>query len=121
MVNKFSKLFLIVFILGAIALIINGYMKKSNIEMFGKESIGKYISHDSWGKGETNYFIFYIDGNKYEGNGGRVPNGFQENIGKFYRIRYSEKYKGSIHANFDEQVTDTTEILNAGFSKDDIK
>jgi hypothetical protein len=121
MVEKISKLFVIIFVLGAIALIVNGYMKKGDIENLGKESIGKYISHDGWGKGETNYFIFYIDGNKYEGNGGRAHKGFKENIGKFYRIRYSEKYKGSIHANFDEQVTDTTEILNAGFKKEELE
>ena len=121
MLNKISKIFVIVFILGVISFIIVGYVIKYDVENKGKTSVGKYVSQDSWAKGELNYFIFYIDGKKYKEDGGRSPKGFKENIGKFYKILYSEKYKGSIQALFNEEVRDTIAILKAGFTKKDIK
>ena len=121
MVNKISKVLVIAFFLAAIALIIDSYFIKYDVENKGKISIGKYVLYDSWGKGELNYFTFYIDGKKYKENGGRAPVGFSKNIGKFYKIRYSEKYKGAIQALFNEEVTDTVAILQAGFTKEDIK
>ncbi len=121
MINKISKFFVISFFLIAIGLIINGYIIKNNIENNGVISIGKYVQYDNWGKGECNYFIFYIDGYKYKGNGGRSPNGFSQNVGKFYKIIFSLKYKGSVQALFNQEVTDTTEIFQAGFSKEELK
>lgn len=120
MVSKVSKLFVLLFIISVIVLMINGYTKKYDVENNGKSSIGKYILHDSWGKGECNYFIFYINGKKYKGNGGRAPQGFNENIGKFYKIIYSEKYRGTVQAFFNEEVTDKTAIIKAGFVKADL-
>lgn len=121
MVNKISKIFVIIFIICVIGLMINGYIKKYDVENNGKSSIGKYTLHDSWGKGEANYFIFHINGKKYKGNGGRAPQGFKENIGKFYKIIYSEKYQKTVQAFFNEEVTDTTAILKAGFAKEDLE
>jgi hypothetical protein len=43
------------------------------------------------------------------------------NIGKFYRIQYSTKYENHLKAFFDQEVIDTLEILNAGFSKSEIE
>ena len=121
MINKISKIFVIVFILGVISLIVTSYFVKYDVKNKGKVSIGKYVSRDNWAKGELNYFIFYIDGKRYKEDGGRAPAGFSKNIGKFYKIKCSEKYKGAIQALFNQEVTDTTEILKAGFSKEDIE
>ncbi|OYQ33902.1 hypothetical protein CHU92_12500 [Flavobacterium cyanobacteriorum] len=96
-------------------------MIKEDIEKTGKITVGKYIYQDKWAKGEANYFTFYIDGKKFKGNGGRSPKGFSKNIGKFYKIRYSEKYKGRLTAFFNEEVTDTINILKSGFTKEDLK
>lgn len=100
MINKISKILVIVFIIGVISLIIASYFVKNDVENNGKISVGKYVSRDNWAKGELNYFLFYIDGKRYKEDGGRAPIGFSENIGKFYRIKYSEKYKGSIQTLF---------------------
>nr|WP_199002863.1 hypothetical protein [Flavobacterium sp. ASV13] len=97
-----------------------GYMIKYDVEKNGKISIGKFVLQDNYGKGQLNYFIFYINGKKYKEDGGRSPEGFSENIGKFYKIIYSEKYQGHIKALFNEQVTDTTAILKAGFSREEL-
>lgn len=95
-------------------------MMKYDTENRGKMTIGKYVSHDGWGKGDLNYFVYYVDGKRFSANGGRAPQGFSNNIGKFYRIQYSQKYI-SINAFFDQEVTDSIAILKAGFSEEDIK
>lgn len=121
MINKISKILVIMFVLGVFGLIVASYFVKNDVDNNGKISIGKYVSRDNWAKGELNYFVFYIDGKKYKEDGGRGPAGFSENIGKFYRIKYSEKYKGSIQALFDQEVTDAVAILKAGFTKEELK
>ncbi|UOK42164.1 MULTISPECIES: hypothetical protein [Flavobacterium] len=118
--NKISKIILLVLFAGTIFFIIKGYMMKYDTENLGKMTIGKYVSHDGWGKGDLNYFVYYVKGKKIRANGGRAPQGFSNNIGKFYRIQYSQKYI-SINAFFDQEVTDSIEILKAGFSEEDIK
>ena len=99
---------------------IKGYIIKYDIENNGQVSIGKYVSQDNWGKGETNYFVYYVNGKKLKGNGGRSPIGFYKNTGKFYKILYSKKYLGHLKAFFDQEVVDTTNILKAGFKKEEI-
>ncbi|MFD2601620.1 hypothetical protein [Flavobacterium suzhouense] len=101
--------------------ITKSYIKKNDVENHGKISIGKYVYHESWAKGELNIFEFYIGKERYKGNGGRAGKSFSKNIGKFYKIIYSQKYPGVVRALFDEEVTDTMAIFKAGFSKDDIK
>ncbi|MFD2601688.1 hypothetical protein [Flavobacterium suzhouense] len=107
--------FIFILIFGLIiASIIKGYEIKNDIENNGKASVGKYIKRE-WGKEPSNIIRYYDNGKEYESDGGRAPQGFEKNIGRFYRISYSEKYKGSLHADFTHEVTDTAEILNAGF------
>jgi hypothetical protein len=85
---------------------------KISVSKYVKQSIGKAKNEDI----ESNFFVFFIDKIEYKNNAGELPEGFVKNIGKFYRIKYSEKYKGEFKVFINEQVTDTTEILNAGFS-----
>lgn len=121
MINKVSKIILVVLVLVVISFIINGYFRKYDIEKKGEITIGKYVSQRNYPKTQTNFFIYYVNGVKYKHNGGRTPRGFSENIGKFYKIKYSTKYKGAIEPLLDQEVTDTVAILQAGFTKEDIK
>lgn len=116
MKNKILALILILAFTFFAYSIVKGYMMKYDIEKNGKISVGQFVSQDNYGKGQLNYFIFYINGERYKANGGRSPEGFSKNIGQFYKILYSEKYNGHIKALFNEQVTDTVAILKAGFS-----
>ena len=111
-----SVLLLIFSLLFIIILLINGRIIKKDIELNGGLTVGKYIAHERFKKGYTNYFSFYINGVKYKGIGLGIKNGSYEKIGKFYKIRYSKKYKGSLEAFFDQEVIDTSEILNSGFT-----
>jgi len=90
------------------------YIIKYDVENNGHVSIGKYVSQDNWGKGETNYFVYYVEGKQFQGNGG-------QSLVKFYKISYSKKYLGHLKAFFDQEITDTTAILKAGFKKEELK
>ncbi len=120
--NKFYfKLLLSAIIIFCTISIIKGYLVKYDTENHGKFSIGKYVSYEKWAKGECNYFIYYVKGKKYRGNGGRAEKGFSKNIGNFYRLKYSEKYPDNIIAFFDKQVKDTIAIYKAGFSQTEVR
>ena len=93
---------------------------KNDLKSKGLNSIGKYVYYRAWAKGDSNYFEFYVDSIRYKSNGGRVPKLFHNNIGKFYRIKYSKKYKRHVIVDFSQEVKDTSEILKAGFTKEEI-
>ena len=115
-----SAVLLVLFFLFVFFLLFEGYIIRKDIESKGKISVGKYISHERFKKGYTNYFSFNINGLRYKGVAGGINEGSYENLGKFYKIRYSEKFKGSLIAYFDQEVKDTSEILKAGFTMKDI-
>ena len=120
-INRICAIALTIVAIVVIYNMIGGYRIKYDVENHGKFTVGKYVSQDNWGKGELNYFIYYVDGKKYKGNGGRTPVGFNENIGKFYRIQYSTKYENHLRAFYNKEVTVSTEILKAGFSLTEMK
>lgn len=115
-----SAALLVSFLLFFLILLFEGYIIRKDIKSNGKFTVGKYILHQRFKKGYTNYFSFNINKIRYKGVGAGVKEGSYENIGKFYKIRYSKKFKGSLVAFFDQEVTDTTEILKAGFTMKDI-
>jgi len=121
MKDKSSMVIFSLLFIGLIFIIVRGCIGDNDIKYHGKESIGRYVSHRKFAKTEEHNFTFYIDGKKYKENAGRMPRGFSENRGKFYKIVYSEKYKGSFRVFIDQEVTDTLKILEAGFSSDEIK
>ena len=100
--------------------IIDGYRIRNDIEFNGINSTGKYISNETWKKGIDCYFTFNINGKRYKGHIEQPKTGFIGNIGKFYNICYSKKFKGQLKVYFYQEVQDTVQILNAGFSMDDI-
>ena len=110
----------LLFLLFIIILLIIGYFVRNDIELKGKFIIGKFISHERHKKGYSNYFVYNVNGLRYKGLDINDEDGSNENLGKFYKIRYSEKFKGSFSADFNYEVTDTTEILEAGFTINDI-
>ena len=120
MKNRIYAVIIISFSLGLIYLIIAGNIEGSDIDKNGKIIIGKYVARDKWGKYRSNYFSYYVGKEKHKSGGGVGPIDFYKNIGKFYKIKYLDKYPEAIHPLYEQEVTDTAEILNAGFSMDDI-
>lgn len=100
--------------------IIYSYMGKYEIDSKGEIIIGKFVSYESYPKSSNSFFIFYTNGVKRRESSGTAPFGFRYNIGKFYKIKYLDKYPNAIHPLYDQEVTDTIELLKAGFSMDEI-
>jgi hypothetical protein len=48
-----------------------------------------------------------------------APDGFSKKIGKFFEIKYLDQYE-DITVNYDKEITDTTLILEAGFTREDL-
>jgi hypothetical protein len=82
-------------------------------------TIGKYISQTADKK--QNYIIYHLNNKEYKANIGILPPEITtKDMGKFYRITYSENYEDIIKIEPNQEVTDTTEIILAGFTKYDI-
>jgi hypothetical protein len=124
--DKISKYFLLILVSSVIIYIFIENNKFENIQKDiienGKISVGKYVKRTISGKQRTenNYFRFYIDGIEYNERTGKAPKNFIKNMGKFYKIKCSIKYKGSYKVLYNNPVTDTLEILNAGFPEYDL-
>jgi hypothetical protein len=120
--NKIAKVIVISFFVFLALMIIRSYYVGYKIDNYGQTIIGKYVSHKSYPKSQKNYFIYYINGKRItDYSAENVSLDFRLNIGKFYKMKYLDEYPGAIHPMFDEEVVDTTSILEAGFSKEDLK
>ena len=91
------------------------------IEIRGHSQIANFYYYKSYPKSKNYYFVFYYLGYKKKCDIIRAPMGFSKNIGKFYYVKYLPKYPDLIIVNFNEEITDTKAILEAGFVKEDIK
>lgn len=120
--NLAACLIVCFYLLFFIYLFLFGNLFRKDIDVNGKFSVGKYTLHKKIKKGYDDYFIFYINGVKYQNlpAGIKDEDGSYEKVGRFYKIRYSKKFKGHSIVFLDQEVTDTTEILKAGFTINDI-
>lgn len=122
MKNKIYATIVISFVIFLISMIFKTYYGKYEIDNYGKIIIGKYVSHRSYPKTQKNYFVYYINGEQVKNYSTRnISPEFAKNIGKFYKIKYYDKYPEVIHPLFDQEVTDTAAILGAGFHLEDIE
>jgi len=121
MKNKIYATIVISFFIFLTILICRSYYMNYQIEKYGQIIIGKYVSHKSYPKSQENYFIYYINAKRVKNYAiDNISPDFKHNIGKFYKIKYLDKYPDAIHPIYKEEVTDTIEILKAGFSKSDL-
>ena len=92
----------------------------SIIEERGNIVTAKFLELKRYPKTKNYIFSFYINSKLKTNYIIDAPKDFSSNVGKFYRIKYLEEYPDLIIVKFDQEVTDTSEILNAGFRKEDI-
>ena len=118
--NKFGFIFIgIVFFL-VLPIYINAKFKFSEIEKDGKIGIAKFVKYERKPKTRNYYFEYYNKNKKIRDLIKNPPDGFHKNIGRFYEIKYLDKFDDII-VNFDKEIKDTTLILKAGFSIEDIE
>ena len=99
---------------------VNAKCNLKEIEESGENHVAKFVNIKKFVKSRDYNFLFYDSSVKKMVSVSRLPDDFYLNVGKFYYLKYLDKYPDLIIVNFDEEVTDTTEILKAGFSKEDL-
>ena len=113
-------IFVLIIFLAVLPIYINARMKLSEIDKNGKIGIGKFIEYEKLPKTKNYYFEFYSD-KKNVTFIKNPPDGFQKKIGSFFEIKYLDKFDDLIIVNYEKEIIDTTAILNAGFSLEDLK
>jgi hypothetical protein len=96
----------------------HGYNYNKELEEYGIVTIGKITKFKGAAKSPYLNFKFFVDGNSYGSDSPRDNNG--EKIGQFFKVIYSSKNPKICRIYLDQPVIDTTLILKAGFSIEDI-
>lgn len=118
--NKLGFIFIgIVFFL-VLPIYINAKFKFSEIEKDEKIGIAKFVEYKRYPKTRDYYFEYYNKNKKIKDLIVNAPDGFSKKVGRFYEIKYLDKFDDII-VNFDKEIKDTTLILKAGFSIEDIE
>ena len=93
---------------------------EKNILVNGNESVAKVVELNGQSRRKAYNFVFYSKGKLIKNTGSRenFPN---VKIGKFYKVFYLKNNPENCFIDLEKQVTDTTLILKAGFSIEDIK
>ncbi len=118
--NTKIKIYLSIFVcLILFGVWVNSKCNLKEIEESGENHLAKFVNIKKFVKSRDYNFLFYDSSVKKTVSVSRVPADFYHNVGKFYYIKYLDKYPELIIVMFDQQVTDTTEILKAGFSIED--
>lgn len=117
--NKFGLIFIGIVFLIVLPIYINAKMKFADIEEKGNLGIGKFVEYERKPKTRNYYFEYYKNEKKIRDLVVNLPLGFQDRLGSFFEIKYLENYNDII-VNYNKEVTDTTAILKAGFSREDI-
>jgi hypothetical protein len=121
MKNYIYKLILVSFVVIIAILVFKGYSYKKEVNKNGETTVAKFFYYKNFPKTKDYYFKYFVKGETYINSYGQTTSGFHENKGKFYEIKYSKKEPNKLIVNFDKEITDTTLILKAGFSKEDIE
>lgn len=100
---------------------VRNYIYEKELKKEGELTIGRIeniINLPKWSNIFTSYYInnqYYI----YHENdlGTKIT---KTDIGKFYEIKYLPDSPKIIRVNYSKQITDTTAILKAGFTREEI-
>ena len=111
----FAGLLLLLFIILIGALFIRGFSHRKEIENYHATTVCKYVRCKKYPKTSSSYFKYYVKGKEYINKSGRCPKNGEEKINHFFIVHYSEINPNKIKVDFSEEVTDSLEIIRAGF------
>jgi hypothetical protein len=99
---------------------------KNTTKNKGIEVIAKYDSVQRLPKRSYYYFSYYLKGKKISTCNSGLKKIFEPNRitvipNKFYWAKFNPNHPDVINVNQEQEVTDTTLILRAGFSRKDIE
>lgn len=119
--NKLSFIFfLVVFVIPLTYFILKERSDNKEIENNKGITIAKYSFCKSGGKSSTAFCKYYINCTNYRISIGSCPENSSEMLNKYYVLYYSKLNPTKAKIDFSKEVTDTTEIMQAGFSKNEI-
>ena len=118
--NKIGLIFISIVFLVISFFYIKVQLKYSEINKNGIIGIGKFVEYKRYPKSRDYFFEYYKNGNKIRDLIKNPPGAFHKKLGSFFEIKYVEEYDDII-VNYDKEITDTIAILNAGFSREDLR
>jgi hypothetical protein len=118
--NKFGLILACMVFLLIIPYYINARIKLADIEKNGRIGIAKFIEYKKFPKSRE-YFFEYFNGNKrIKTSVSNAPDGFFLKEGLFFKIKYLNKFEDLIIVNFNKEITDSSLIIEEGFSIEDL-
>lgn len=119
MKNKYFNYFTVFFAISWIFYsLYNGEIFDKEIEKYGIITVGKITKFKGASSRAYLRYHYYVNNHSFGSDSPRDEKG--EKIGEFYKVIYSSKNPEKSRIQLDEKITDTTSILNAGFSREDI-
>ncbi|MDX6182024.1 hypothetical protein SGQ44_14250 [Flavobacterium sp. Fl-77] len=103
-------------ILRLLVLFVKGYLNQKEIKENQKQTVCKYLLCKTFPKTTESFFTYKIDNNWYRNSYRHCSKDSEKKINKYFRVYYSSKDFSKIVVDFSKEVTDSTEIVNAGFS-----
>lgn len=101
---------------------LRSYRYENKLKAEGQMTIGRIDSIEELPKWSIIYISYNIKDKNYNYNQDDLHTGItKKDIGKFYEIKYLSSSPEIIRVNYSKQITDTTDILKAGFSMRDIE
>lgn len=101
---------------------VRSYIYKEKFKKEGQITIGRIDSIERLPKWSIIYVSYYVENKKCNYHEDDLDADITKtDIGKFYEIKYLPDSPEIIRVNYLKQITDTTAILKAGFSREEIK
>ena len=107
---KFSKLFLIVLVVGLGYLFFKGSNYRKEIVANRGQTICKYTFCKQFPKSTEAFVKYYVDGKSYRNSSGGCPENSEFALNRYYLVEYSTIDPNKIIVDFSKEITDSTMI-----------
>jgi len=113
---KISTIGFILIAIWIIYIFFNLKESERELEKHGIETVAKTTKFSGTKGGPTVDYIFVVNNKEYLGNSPRNKTPY-EKVKRFYKLVYSEKNPEINKIYLEEEITDTSKIMKAGFKK----
>ena len=110
MIEKFSKIVLIILVIGLGYLFVKGHNDRKEIYDHLGQTICKYTFCKQFPKSTAAFVKYYVDQKVYSNSVGRCPDYSESALNKYYSLKYSTIDPNKIIVDFSKEITDSTLI-----------
>lgn len=101
---------------------LRSYQYENKLKVDGETTIGRIDSIVRFPKSSTVFISYIILNKKYNSFESALDKKISaKDIGKFYEFRYLLDSPEIVRGNYSKEITDTTAILKAGFSREEME